>query len=35
MMGDTIEDTLTKREKEVKSTVEENNNSKKSGDAPK
>jgi len=34
-MGDTIENTLTKREKEVKSTIKENNNSKKSGDVPK
>ena len=33
-MGDTIEDTLTGQERGIKSTVEENNNSKRSGDVP-
>jgi len=33
-MGETIKDDLTEREKGIKSTVEENNNSKVSGDVP-
>ena len=33
-MGETIKDTLTEHEKGIKSPIEENNNSKKSGDVP-